>query len=98
MHRHDGVGEVIRDLILRESEVRMTWNLGPSIFLVRKKNWRELTSGPLTGPFFEPIFPICFPILIGKCFPAIFFNSDSYSCNKFSIFLWKTVPALFSTK
>ena len=26
----------------------MTWNLGPSIFFVRKKIWRELTSGPLT--------------------------------------------------
>ena len=46
VHRHVGGGEVIRDLILRESEVRVTWNLGPSIFLVRKKYWRELTSGP----------------------------------------------------
>jgi hypothetical protein len=26
--------------------VRVTWNLGPSIFFVRKKYWRELTSGP----------------------------------------------------
>ena len=30
----------------RSTEVRVTWNLGPSIFLVRKKYWRELTSGP----------------------------------------------------
>ena len=39
-------GGVIRVLILRESEVRVTWNLGPSIFFVRQKYWRELTSGP----------------------------------------------------
>ena len=35
----------------RSTEVRVTWNLGPSIFLVRKKYWRELTSGPPTSEF-----------------------------------------------
>ena len=46
-HHCEG-GEVKSDLILRESEVRVTWNLGPSIFFVRKIYWRELTSGPPT--------------------------------------------------
>jgi hypothetical protein len=32
----------------------------------------EFRGIPNSGPFFEPIFLICFPIPIGKWFPAIF--------------------------
>ncbi len=71
------------------SEVRVTWNLGPSIFFVRKKYWRELTSGPPNFGIVRPnqqqylrIIPfwiVMLPAALVNCF-ASKFKSSSIGC------------------